>query len=225
MMCESLEKLQILSAHYSETYAFLQVAVKKRDKLFVIVLILMVVLSVFASAPDPWKEWVNTLVVSTASEMNPTSDTLFDIHLIATLLWFALLAVGHTYFQTVLHIQRQYEYVYTLEDKLNPVFGGVAFTREGDHYTQHSKEFSKWTKIIFWAVTPFILFLFIIFWVIAYYFQFQPNWFYGIVNGGILGLFVTSMVLYLMGLWRKTDQQGCHSVGDTVKEGNIEVSS
>ena len=199
-MCEPQEKLGILAEHYSETYTYLQLVVKKRDRLFVIVLVIAAVLMIFMTNPEPWQELLNRFLNSQAGSEDPIS--MLDVPLIGTLLWFGLLAVGHTYFQTVLHIQRQYDYIRKLEKEIQPQVGEVAFTREGKHYKQYSNVFSNWTKFVFWILFPVIMLVFIVFWAITL-FGMHLAVFYTVLNTTMPVLFLVSMGLYLYQLFEK----------------------
>src|SRR6266487_7130035 len=141
--------LEILSAHYSETYSLLKSAVERRDRLFLYILGTIFLLLLYMSAPTAMSTWLNSFINSkTGMNANPTK--LVQASFIGAILLLALLSVSHTYFQTVLHIERQYDYVYQLEEQLCTYFDGKAFIREGTYYKKYERQFSKWTKGIFW---------------------------------------------------------------------------
>jgi len=196
------DHLQILSTHYSETFALLRAAVEKRDRLFLYILAMIFLLLLYMSAPNAVSDWLNSFISSrTGSNANPTH--LLEASFIGTIFLLGLLSFSHTYFQTVLHVERQYDYVYQLEQQLSGHFGGKAFVRESEHYKKHRHQFSRWTKAIFWVLFPALYFLFIVFWLIFLYTRSQAPLIFTIVDSLITASILISLSLYLWALIEK----------------------
>ena len=80
-----------------------------------------------------------------------------DISFLGNVIWFATLALVVRYFQAVVHIERQYDYLHSLENRLNKHYGQKAFTREGEAYLSAYPIFSKWTSLLYSVVFPAFL--------------------------------------------------------------------
>jgi len=76
---------------------------------------------------------------------------------IGSLIWFGLLGLVVRYFQTVVHIERQYEYIHKLEENISSNYDNKAFTREGKTYQKAYPLFSEWTWILYTFIFPLLL--------------------------------------------------------------------
>ena len=194
--------LQILAAHYSETFTLLKSAVEKRDRLFLYILLMMFLLLLYMSAPTAVSDWLNQYIRNqTGSESNTTD--LIESSFIGIILLIGLLSFSHTYFQTVLHIERQYDYVYQLEEQLSVHFDGKAFIREGVHYRKYRRRFSRWTKAIFWVLFPSLYLLFILVWAFFLFSSSQAPIIIRIVDSLITLSILVSLGFYLLAIVKK----------------------
>ena len=203
--------LEILSSHYSETFSLLKSAVERRDRLFLYMLVVIFVMLLYLSAPNAMSDRLNSFVNSRVGSnsqaplSNPAASTnLIDTSFIGTILSLGLLALGHTYFQTVLHVEREYHYVYQLEDQLSPDFSDKAFTREGKHYKEYQRKFASWTKIIFWYLFPFLFLIFNIVWLVFLFTKSQAPIAYLAIDSLISVSILISLGFYLWALIRKS---------------------
>ena len=196
--------LEILSNHYSETFGLVKEDVKKRDRLFLYLLLLIFVILLYMSAPDSLGEWINSFLGNQVGNDGATNmQDLIDVSFIGTILWFGLLSLAHTYFQTVIHVERQYDYVYKLEKQLCKWYGENAFIREGKHYRENKRKFSRWTKIIYWYFFPFLMIIFTVFWIIFLFRDSNATWVYLIIDSLISLSFLISMGFYLSAVYFK----------------------
>jgi hypothetical protein len=200
-MADNDTKLEILSSHYSETYSLLKEAVARRDRLFLYILGVIFLLLVYMSAPSTTSDWLNSFVKSQAGNNNTVN--LIEASFIGSILLLGLSSLSHTYFQTVLHIERQYDYVYQLEEQLSAYFDEKAFIREGKHYKKYKRRFSRWTKGIFWVLFPLLYLLFIINWLIFLYKESGSSPSYIIIDTLITASILTSLGFYLLALVKK----------------------
>ena len=77
---------------------------------------------------------------------------------ISTLLWLLLLGFTTKYYQVVLEIERQYEYLHSLEDKLNGYYPETkVFTREGKSYLSKYPLFSNWVWLLYTVFFPSLI--------------------------------------------------------------------
>src|SRR5689334_11553974 len=103
------KQLEILYQHYIETFKLLRDDAGKRDRLFLYILIVIFLLLLYISAPSSISDLLNSFIRSKAGSNNQlTSPNLVDASFVGSILLLGLLSLCHTYFQTVLHIERQY---------------------------------------------------------------------------------------------------------------------
>ena len=196
-------RFQVLSAHYDATFAALKQDVARRDRLFLYILILISTALFYISAPDVLITLLTRFVEEQLGVDPAASPRLWiDASFVGTVLWFGLLTLVHTYFQTVLHVERRYSYIYHIENLLSETYGNQAFIREGQFYRAQRRKFSSWTRLIFWILFPFFLAI-----VIAYrlynVFVAHIAVIYIIANVLISVTMLVSLGLYLLALHRK----------------------
>jgi len=194
-------ELQILSSHYSETFELTKQAVGKRDRLFLYILIVITLLLLYMSAPTAVSDWLNSFVSHQVGSNNAT--TILNSAFIGTILSLGLLSLAHTYFQTVLHVERQYDYVYQLEKQLSQQFEDKAFIREGKHYSENRRLFAVWTKFIFWILSPVLFLVFNIVWLVFVFSAPRPPVIYLIVDSLITLSTLVSLGFYLLAIMKK----------------------
>ncbi len=196
-------QLEILAAHYSETFSLLKSAVEKRDRLFLYILGVIFLLLVYMSTPTLMGALLNSFVKHQLGDNTSGTTNLIDVSFIGAILLLGLLSLSHTYFQMVLHIERQYDYVYQLEDQLSSFFGGKAFVREGKHYKKYRRLFSRWTRGIFWLLFPILYLLFLAVWLVFLYSKSQSPVAYKVVDTLIVASAIASLGLYLLALIKR----------------------
>lgn len=196
--------LEVLADHFDKTFELLRMDVGKRDRLFLYMLILAFVLLLYMNGPDAVGELINTVVSSQSGNPGPGKTIhLIDVSFIGTIFWFGFLGLSHTYFQTVLHVERQYSYIYQLEKLLSKHFKEKAFIREGKHYRDNRRKFSSWTKFIFWILSPSLMFLFLFSWQVFLFRNLQTEIVYLATNSLISLSILISIVLFLWALYKK----------------------
>ncbi|NJC97358.1 MAG: hypothetical protein C3F07_10000 [Anaerolineales bacterium] len=201
---KDIKLIEVLSKHYSETFDLVRQVVARRDRLFLYILLVIFVLLLYMSNPEAIRDWVNSVFSSQLKVENGTEIApLFDVSVIGAVLLLGLLSLSHTYFQAVLHVERQYDYVYKLEDQLSKHFEDPAFTREGRHYLKHQHKFSGWTKSIFWYLFPFLYLAFMLFWMWFLVINPVTPLIYKIVDFAISLSILNSLRLYLLALNRR----------------------
>lgn len=146
------EKLQILSEHYSHTFDFLQTYLKKRDTLFLWVLFVLVIMLFQIYTPAEASSLLSQLMEKKL-EIKSQINFLF----VQSVIWFVLLALIIKYFQSVVFIERQYDYLHSLENTLSEEYGDKAFTREGKSYLSDYPAFLNWASFLYTILFPAIL--------------------------------------------------------------------
>lgn len=145
-------KLTVLSEHYDNTVSDFKKLGKSREWNFVAMLILLGVMAFQYVSPTQSESILTQLV---QKQLN--IDALVSINVIGSLVWFGLLYVAIRYFQTVINIEKQYNYTHELEEQLAKSYEGKAFTREGKTYLNNYAIFSDWVHIVYWYIFPVLL--------------------------------------------------------------------
>jgi len=145
-------KLTVLNEHYNHTVADIKKLGKSREWSFVIILALLAVMAFQYVSPTQ-----STSVLTEIIQKQLAIDATISINVIGSLVWFALLYVTIRYFQTVINIEKQYNYIHELETQLSRNYDGKAFTREGKAYLNNYAVFSEWVHIVYWYIFPALL--------------------------------------------------------------------
>lgn len=144
-----------LCSHYKDTYEIHLSSIKQRDTLFYALLVILALFSLQVASTE--------LVNSTLSNYaNKQLDISIDKHsnLFGTILWFLLFGFSSRYYQTVIQIQRQYDYIHHLEEIISSKYSGTcAFTREGKSYLNKYPIFSNWIWLLYTISFPLIILL------------------------------------------------------------------
>lgn len=146
------DKLQILSEHYTHTFDFLQSHLRKRDRLFIGVLLLIIIILFQIYTPDEASSVITQLISDKLGLKKP-----INFLYIQSAIWFVLLAIVIKYFQSVVFIERQYSYIHALENILSSQYSDGAFTREGDAYLSDYPVFLNWASFLYTILFPAIL--------------------------------------------------------------------
>ena len=204
MAIDDNTKLEILSDHYNETFELQKSNVERRDRLFLYILVLLGIILLYVLTPNVIGNWIDSFIKNQINNQQPSNTSpVINTSFIGAILWFGLLSLTHTYFQSVLHVQRQYDYIYNLEEELSRYFDDKAFIREGKHYEKYKLKFSSWTKIIFWNLFPLMLLVFVIFWLVFLFSQSNAPLGYLIIDSLISLSILISEGLYLWALYRR----------------------
>ena len=145
-------KFQILTDHYKDTFDFLQQNLKQRDRLFLGVLCILIVILFQIYTPQ---EALNLLSQFISDKLNIATN--IDLLFIQSIIWFGLLATTIKYFQLVIFIERQYNYIHQLEDQISNEYANKAFTREGVSYLKEYPIFLTWASFLYTMLFPSIL--------------------------------------------------------------------
>lgn len=149
-------KLQILAEHYRDSFALLQDKLKQRDKLFISVLFVLIILLFQLYFPQEALKIISQFISDSLK-----IKTQIDLRFIESIIWFILLAISLKYFQNVVYIERQYKYMHQLEDQICGEFNNQAFTREGLSYLRNYPILLSWASFLYTIFFP-ILFIIIV---------------------------------------------------------------
>ena len=144
-----------LCSHYKDTYEIHLSTIKQRDMLFYALLVMLALFSLQITSTD----LVNSAL---SSYVNKQLDISIDknSNLFGTLLWLLLFGFSSKYYQTVIQIERQYDYIHHLEEIVSSRYAGTrAFTREGKSYLDEYPLFSNWIWLLYTLAFPLIILL------------------------------------------------------------------
>lgn len=150
-------KLEVLNDHYKETYNNLQEFRKLRERLMAFIIATIALMSFQVFSPTQAGNAIGQFVASQL-DLQSSIDTSF----LGSIIWFCLLAFVVRYFQTVIHIERQYDYLHNLENLLSKHYDGNAFTREGKSYLKKYPLFSNWAHFLYTTIFPALLIIVVV---------------------------------------------------------------
>ncbi len=146
---------EILHDHYKETFQYIRERETLRDRLFLVLIGLYALLAVQIQYPrkfDGTVETINFLGIQIDVNSLPLAALL-------TATWVFVLAVVLRYCQTTINVERQYDYLHKLEERLSAEFGGDVYCREGRAYEDQYPFFSDWTWRFYTVVLPVVAIL------------------------------------------------------------------
>lgn len=145
----SPEKLTSLTEHYNDTQRIAEKMVRTRDTYFFLIIGIVILFTFQIFSPDESGGMLQEVIK--AQLQTETSVSLIYIN---SIFWFCLLAVSARYFQTVINLEKQYNYIHGLEALLSAEFDGKAYTREGKSYLKNYAIFSDWMHIVYRYIFP-----------------------------------------------------------------------
>jgi hypothetical protein len=149
-------KLEVLNDHYKDTYKCIEDLRNRRDKYLLYILVVIIFMLFQLIFPKDAEETISQLIISKLSIANP-----IDVSFLISVIWLIMAALEIRYFQTIIQLERQYDYFHHLENVISKIYRGNAFTREGTTYLSTYCLFSNWAWFIFTILFP-VLFLMII---------------------------------------------------------------
>ncbi len=146
--------LDILHDHYKESFALIREREKSRNRLFLLVILLVGILFLQIQYPINFKAAIGNLKLPNASfslDSLPLSSLL-------SLTWTFLFVITLQYCQQSINVERQYNYIHLLEEKISDLLGDTdVYRREGKAYIKDYPAFSNWTWIFYTFLFPLIM--------------------------------------------------------------------
>lgn len=139
-----MERIDIKYDHYKDTFSLIKEDEKERNKLFIILSVVIVGLFLLATDPDTIYSVLNEMV-----SQHLKATVSFGFYTIQTFLWFILLYYTIRYFQVNSGIERKYKYLHLIEEELESKLGST-FSREGKSYLN---QYPLVSNIIYWMYT------------------------------------------------------------------------
>ncbi len=199
------DRLKILYDHYKETYSLITVQNKLRDKLFVYLLVALTFM--FLQIDTVGK--VTDIGTKLTEKFLGVSLSLSP-EFITGMLWFIILSLVIKYAQTLVYIEKQYDYIHTLEASIDREVGNSkVFSREGHSYLNNYPKFSTWVWLIYTVFFPIMLLL-----ILGYkiFTEFISGFSTTFVIDSVLCLMIfISMFLYLILIHKRDKSQDLKS--------------
>src|SRR3712207_5106984 len=146
-------RLEVLHDHYKESFSYIRERERERDRLFLILIALFALLALEIQYPINFRGAVGTLTFL-GIELNVDALPL-PAFLTAT--WVTVLVITLRYCQASTNVERQYQYLHTLEDKISAELGDKElYRREGRAYKSEYPLFSWWAWRFYVVVLPVI---------------------------------------------------------------------
>lgn len=152
-----MKELDILYDHYKETCAISRENEKIRNKLFIIVCIIVGLLFMFSydnnSIIGLMQSWVKG---------NYNCDLLFSSNIIQAVLWIILFFSTLRYLGLNINLDRSYIYIHQLEEQINKVSSMPIITREGKNYLNNYPVLNNITYYMYRIIVPIIYYFVIV---------------------------------------------------------------
>lgn len=133
---DTVEKLDIYYDHYKDSYSLCKAASSRRNKSFIYLCILEAILLMLIRNSDLICGLFNAVV---RERLEATIQ--FSNIVLQSLVWILIAYVLVRYVKDFLYVERQYEYLKTLERKISELLeekdDKKLFTREGDYYSKN----------------------------------------------------------------------------------------
>ncbi len=146
-----MNNLEILYDHYKETCIIAKDNEKARNRLFIIVSIVISMLFLFSydnnSIIGLIKSWVKD---------NYGCDLLFSSNIIQAILWILLFFITLRYLGLNSSLDKSYNYIHNLEKKINNQSGYGIIDREGDDYLNNYPVLNNITYYMYRVIVPIV---------------------------------------------------------------------
>jgi len=146
-----MEKLELLYDHYKETCEIARENEKIRNRMFIIVCLIIGLLFLFSYDS-------NSIIglIQSWFQGNYNCDLMFSSNIIQAILWIILLIITLRYLGININLDRSYAYISNLEEKINKISKNNIITREGFSYLNNYPILNNITYFLYRIVFPII---------------------------------------------------------------------
>jgi hypothetical protein len=190
-------KLTVLSEHYRDTQKILENNVKARDQYFFFTLVILAVMAFQLFSPHQSGNVLNEFIKDKLG-----TETSVSLVYITSILWFSLLAILVRYFQIVINLEKQYNYMHTLEGVLSREYSSKVFTREGKSYLKAYPRFSEWMHIVYRYIFPVLFVIAVTIKITGDWAALKDSVIPQALNGSIYAMIIVSTILYSYSLYK-----------------------
>jgi len=151
------KELEIYYDHYKDSFSYLRLYLKQRDKYFFYSVLILFLLFLNSILPNDF-EILSKSIIEKKIGLNEFSN----FRLIDSILLFSVLSIAIKYFQINLLIERQYKYIHHIEKRLSHKLDDFNIFREGKAYLNQYPFFSSIIHRIYTIGFPVLLILLIV---------------------------------------------------------------
>lgn len=188
-----------LCTHYKDTYDIHLLSIKQRDKFFFFLLLILLLFTLQTFFQDTINSNLQILI---AEKWNIYIERTY---LFSNILWFLIFGVSIQYYQVINRIEREYDYIHSIEKVLNSSRypHTIIFTREGENYKKDNSFFANWVWLLYTVFFPLFLLLCILIRIYKDFFFYSFH--VGTLITILISLFtVISTVAYMLKVSKKT---------------------
>lgn len=156
-------KIELLYDHYKETFSRIKESLNDRNHFFVMVFIVIAIQFLFATSSDT----ISSVIISLIQEKYKI-DISAQMSIIQSLLWLILLYLTMRYYQINVYVERQYNYIHSLEKDIARE-ASIKFDREGGDYLSNYPKMNSFMDILYKWIFPIIYCLIICYKIIVEY--------------------------------------------------------
>ena len=145
-----MDKTELLYDHYKETYMIIKDSLIQRNRFFVMLFAIMAFQFLFAVSTES----IATLVITIIQNFYDI-DISGQMVIVQCLLWLVLLYFTMRYYQVTVYIERQYNYIHSLEGDIELLINST-FNREGGDYSNNYPKMNDMIDILYKWFFPII---------------------------------------------------------------------
>lgn len=148
---------EIIYDHYKDSFLLQRENEKIRNKLFIEIIVTIAVLMMLTLFPNNFINYFQQLILSIYEV-----DITIEINILEILIWFILVYFTIKYFQINSNIEKNYKYIYQLEETLNKKYK-LAISREGKNYLNVYPQFLDYTYKFYKYIFPMLYIVILIY--------------------------------------------------------------
>lgn len=153
-----MKRVEILYDHYKESCELAKKNEVTRNKLFILVCILLGLLFLFSYDQNSMLGLIQSWISG-----NYNCDLMFSSNIIQAILWIVLFIFTLRYLGLNINLDRSYSYIHKLEDEINEEETKITVTREGKSYLNNYPVLNNITYYSYRVILPIIYYFTIIF--------------------------------------------------------------
>ncbi len=150
-----MDKVELLYDHYKETFSRIKKTLEDRNRFFVMVFIVMTLQFLLATTPES----ISTLLIAVIYKQYEI-NIINQITLLQSLFWLILLYLTMRYYQINVYVERQYNYIHSLESDIES-YAKITFNRESGDYLSNYPKMNSFMDMLYKWVFP-LIFCFVI---------------------------------------------------------------
>ena len=145
-----MDKSELLYDHYKETFAIIRDNLLQRNRFFIMLFVIMALQFLFAISPRSIASLITTIIHNSYN-----IDISGQMIIIQCLLWLVLLYFTMRYYQSTVYIERQYNYIHSLEANIEDLMD-IKFNRESGDYLNNYPKMNDMIDILYKWIFPII---------------------------------------------------------------------